>query len=147
MLFLKDLPTEAMLERYHQLFPELMQPETVSEALCLLRRASLLMRQLEQYFASQDLSQTRFFILIILDRDPDQGGLLACDLVDKMDVSKTVISKTITTLEKQGFITQSPHPTDKRAKWLRITALGQAKLHQLLPGYYQIINDFMKSKA
>ena len=93
MFFLKDLPTKEMLASYKKEFPE-MRPEAVEAALIFMRQASLLLRDLEKYFAQHGLSQTRFLILILLDREANQEGLMAMDLVAKMDVSKTVISKT-----------------------------------------------------
>ncbi|MGH1351009.1 MAG: MarR family winged helix-turn-helix transcriptional regulator [Methyloligellaceae bacterium] len=144
MFFLKDLPTREMLNAYGDVYPD-MKPDAVEKALILLRHASLLMRDLEKYFAKHSLSQTRFIILILLDRQPDQDGLTAIDLVSKMDISKTVISKTVHSLEKEGLIKISEHKHDARSKWLRLTVSGKKVLSDVLPGYYKIINDFMEN--
>ncbi len=144
MFFLKDLPTREMLNSYGEVYPD-MKPDAVEKALILLRHASILMRDLEKYFAGHNLSQTRFIILILLDRQPAQNGLTAIDLVSKMDISKTVISKTVHSLEKEGFIKVSEHKHDARSKWLRLTASGKKVLNDVLPGYYRVINEFMET--
>ncbi len=146
MFFLKDLPTKEMLNSYGEVFPD-MKPDVVEKALILLRHASLLMRELEKYFAKHSLSQTRFIILILLDRQPGQDGLTAIELVSKMDISKTVISKTLHSLEKEGLVTASEHKHDARSKWLRLTTRGKHILHDVLPGYYGVINEFMESSG
>ena len=72
MFFLKELPTNNMLERYKGLFPSENLTHT-KEALSMLRRASLLMRNLEAYFASHGLSQLKFLILIVIHREPEKN--------------------------------------------------------------------------
>lgn len=142
---MKDLPTKEMLASYKKEFPE-MRPEAVEAALIFMRQASLLLRDLEKYFAQHGLSQTRFLILILLDREANQEGLMAMDLVAKMDVSKTVISKTVHALEKEGLIKSEEHKQDARSKWLTLTTKGKKLLYDVLPGYYRIINRFMKDR-
>ncbi|MGB0429837.1 MAG: MarR family transcriptional regulator, partial [Bacteroidia bacterium] len=63
--FLKDLPTERMIQSYANKIVEL-SPNKTREALQMLRNASILMRKLERYFAKYELSQTQFLVLIIL---------------------------------------------------------------------------------
>lgn len=143
MFLLTDLPTREMIAQYQDEYP-ILEPDIMLDALSMLREASLLLRSLENYFSRHDLSQTRYLILILLDRELKQDGLLSSDLAQKLDLSKAVISKTVTTLIEQGFITAHPCSQDKRAKWLRLSEKGQAKLREVLPGYYELIQKFMK---
>jgi len=134
-----------MVENYQTTFPEL-EPDTVLAALTMLRQASLLMRELERYFAQHGLSQTRFLILILLDRELNQDGLLATDLVDKLDLSKPVVSKTVNALKAQGYIESRPCHHDGRASWLQLTPAGRQVLYDSLPEYYQLIQLFMQQQ-
>lgn len=139
MFFLKALPTRAILDRYAERYPE-MNVGNMEEALALLRKASRLMRELEAYFALHDLSQTRFLILILLDREPDQDTFVINDLVERLDVSKPVITKAVQSLEKEGFLSLEASATDRRAKLIALRDSGRKKLDSVMPGYYQIIN-------
>ena len=142
MFFIKDLPTQDILNSYDDIDPDI-NYKAVDKALCLLRNASLLLRELERYFARHNLSQTRFIILMLLDREREKEGLTAIELVAIMDISKTVVSKTLHALEKEGLVKSIENKKDARSKWLRLTEEGKEVLHSVLPGYYKVINDFM----
>lgn len=142
MFLLKDLPTRDILEAYRDRFPE-MDVAATERALALLRDASRLLRRIEAYFTEHGLSQTRFLILILLDREPGRDGLSLTALADKLDVSKPVVTTTVKALAGEGLLEVSGDAQDRRGKRLRLTDMGRARLHALLPGYYQVINDFM----
>lgn len=146
MFFLKELPSQDMLRAYQARFPE-MNVAAVGEALHVLRRASILIRKLDAYFARHGLSQLRFLILIVIDREPAHRGLTSTEILKRLDVSKPVLSRTLQALEADGLIATGPHGNDKRSRLIRLTAAGQERLHALLPGYYQLIEDFMRYDA
>ena len=142
MFFLKTLPTRHILEQYKIRFPN-MDVDAVETALHQLRHASLLLRAIETYFAQYDLSQTQFLTLIILDREETArtDGLAPSAIADRLDVSRPVITDTIKTLLRKGLIESRPSPTDKRAKLIFLTEVGQKKLEDVLPGYYRVISE------
>ncbi|GLH71665.1 hypothetical protein GETHLI_01670 [Geothrix limicola] len=142
MFFLKDLPSRTTLEAYRERFTA-MDVDKVDEALHMLRKASLLMRELEEYFASRGLSQLRYLILVVLDREFERDGLLASEVAERLDVSRPVMTRTLQALVEEGLLTLQTHDQDLRAKQVRLTRKGRAKLHQALPGYYRLIHDFM----
>ncbi|MDO9425917.1 MAG: MarR family transcriptional regulator [Methylobacterium sp.] len=152
MFFLKDLPTRQMLQSYGERYPG-MDAEAVAGALRLLRRGSLLMRALEAYFTAHALSQTRFLVLIVIDREPGQGGagqggtgqggLLASEIADRLDISRPVVTDTVRALVRAGLLGSAPVPGDGRAKRITVTPAGSAVLADLLPGYFALIADFM----
>ena len=131
-----------MLLGYQARFPE-MDPPTVAAALKLLRRASLLLRELEAYFAGHGLSQTRFLILVLLDRDPAVEGLSVTAIAEKLDISKPIVTNSLKALEGEGFISIAGNPEDRRARWVTLTAKGRRKLRTVLPGYFEVIQVFM----
>lgn len=141
MFFLKELPTREILERYHERFPN-MKVDMVENALLLMRQASLLLRKLDEYFSGHDFSQLRFFIAIIIDREPEKK-LTASDILKKIDVSKPVMTRTLKALEAAGMIEFLEHDSDRRAKIVTLTRKGKDKLQSILPGYYATIEEFM----
>ena len=142
MFFLKELPTRQMLQNYGARYPE-MDVGAVDGALRLLRRASLLMRELEAHFAARGTSQTRFLTMIVIDREPEQFGLLPSEIADRLDVSRPVVTDTIKALERAGMLRSARTAEDGRAKRVSLTLEGRASLADLLPGYFALIADFM----
>lgn len=146
MFFLKELPTRQMLQNYGDRFPE-MDVGTFDAALRLLRRASLLMRELEAYFAARGTSQTRFLAMMMIDREPDRAGLLPSGIADRLDVSRPVVTDTVKALELAGLLASGRDAEDGRAKRVSLTPEGRAMLAALLPGYFALIADFMARDA
>lgn len=142
MFFLKDLPTRQMLQSYHDRYPT-MDMSAVDGALRLLRRGSLLMRELEAYFALHGLSQTRFLILIVIDRESAEEGLLPSEIADKLDISRPVVTDTIKAMERASLLKSIRSADDGRAKRVLLTPDGGTVLADLLPGYFRLINAFM----
>ena len=139
MFFLKELPSEAILLRYAERFPD-MDIDKTRKALQMMRDASLLMRTLEAHFRSFDLSMTRFLILIVLDRKPETDPFSISDLVRQLDISKPVVTDTVQRLAQAGLIDLEHNRSDGRQKLVSITQSGKNLINELLPGYYRIIN-------
>lgn len=142
MFFLRELPTRQMLQNYHDRYPN-MDAQAVDDALRLLRRGSLLMRELEAYFTVHRLSQTRFLTMIVIDREPEQKGLLPSEIADRLDISRPVVTDTIKALAHVGLLSSVQAVEDGRAKRIFLTSDGHAALANLLPGYFALIADFM----
>jgi len=130
-----------MVERYAADYPNLDVDATLI-ALHAMREASLLIRRLESYFAAHGLSQLRFLVLIVIDREPDRDALSISEIIDRIDVSKPVMSRTLGKLEADGLVDIGSNDDDGRLKTVRLTATGSAKLASLLPGYYEILAEF-----
>jgi len=121
-----------------------MNVEAVDAALGLLRRASLLERRLDAYFSGRGLSQLRFLILIVLDRENDGAVLKASDIAERLDISRPVMTRTLQVLEKERAVAISGHDEDGRARIVSLTEDGRARLYAALPGYYDILDAFMR---
>lgn len=139
MFFLDELPTQDMLDKYHDRYPE-MQPTKLYNVLFFLRKASYVIRDLDSFFGEHGLSQTRFYILILLDREPVKDSITSIELSRKLNISKAVTSRTVNSLRECGYIIEKPHPLDTRSKILSLTDDGETKLHSVLPHYYALIN-------
>lgn len=144
MFFLKELPTRQVLERYHAEFPA-MQVDTIDRALHMLRTASLLLRELEAYFATHDFSQARFLVLVVLDREEDERGLRIGEVADRIDVARPVMTRTLQSLTADGLVRLREDKADARSRHVALTAKGRRRLHEMLPGYYATIHAFMKA--
>ncbi|MAI90570.1 MarR family transcriptional regulator [Ponticaulis sp.] len=136
MFFLKYLPTQSLLLNYREHFPEGSEPQIASQ-LEMLRKASLLLRDLDDFFREHDLSLTRFLILVILDGA--SNGLSHTSIVDRIDVSSPVISRSLGALVSDGMVEVITDAENKRLKLNRLTRAGRERLLALMPGYYEIL--------
>ena len=68
MFFLKELPSRRIIESYTGGRAGV-DGGAVERALRMMRNASLLIRALEAYFSEHRLSQLRFLVLIVIDRE------------------------------------------------------------------------------
>ncbi|WP_166350986.1 MarR family transcriptional regulator [Phytoactinopolyspora limicola] len=144
MFLLKELPSRQMMDRYGSRYPD-MDVQAVEDALTMMRRASLLIRDLEAYFSGFNLSLLRFLILIVIDREPDRASLTMGEIGERLDVSKPVMTRTIKTLEGDGLITVTQGGQDKRSKVITPTERGKHALDEVLRGYFKLISAFMQA--
>lgn len=139
MFFLRDLPSRLMVEGYAARHDDL-DVDAIQDALVLMRRASLLVRRLEAYFAEHDLSQLRFLVLIVIDREPERDSLSVTEIAERLDVSKPVMTRTLARLVGDGLITIETDLDDARAKVVRLTEAGRTTLSDVLPGYFTLLS-------
>ncbi|WP_395343133.1 MarR family winged helix-turn-helix transcriptional regulator [Ningiella sp. W23] len=138
MFFLKDLPTKCMVENYAELYCPSDSAEVIKQ-LKMMREASILVRQLDSYFASHDISQLKFLILMVIDRELDRDWLYAVEISERLDVSKPVLSRAVKTLTDNGFLLTSKDSKDGRAIVLTLSDKGKSALESLLPDYFNIL--------
>ena len=139
MFFLKKLPSQQMVEGYASRYATL-DSEACIFALSTMRRASLMVRRLEAYFAEHDLSQLRFLILIVIDREPKRQSLTITEIIDRLDVSKPVMTRTLARLKSDNLIAIDGGLDDGRSKSVRLTQTGRSKLEAVLPEYFSLLS-------
>ena len=143
MFFLKSLPSTDMIRSFLDQHSGV-SADNIQDALILMRRASVLVREIEQYFAKHGLSQLRYLILIVIAREPERDSLRIHEIIDRVDVSKPVMTRTLAAMQKDGLITLSDDPDDGRGKIVTPTQTAADMLTNLLPGYFEILNAHMK---
>ena len=143
MFFLKDLPSQQMIEGYAERF-HINNVNSISKALLLMRQASLLVRHLDAYFASHNFSQLRFLILIVIDREPDRTSLYVNEIAERLDVSRPVMTRTLQQLVNNDLLSATQDNQDGRARKISLTKKGKKRLLGIIPGYFAVIDGFMK---
>lgn len=143
MFFLKELPTQAMVEQYTKNNGEL-NSTTILDALTIMRRASLLVREIESYFTKFELSQLKFLIMIVIDREPNASSLSPNEIATRLDVSKPVLTRALKTLIECELLSSTEDDIDKRVKKISLTKTGHELLQQILPGYFSLITEMME---
>tara|TARA_B100000678_G_scaffold291211_1_gene306863 strand:+ start:28027 stop:28464 length:438 start_codon:yes stop_codon:yes gene_type:complete len=138
VFFLKALPTEAMIRRHRQDLGETSETE-ILDVLTELRRASQTIRSVDAYFSDHGLSLLKFLILIVIDRESGRDWLQYSEIADRIDVSKPVLTRTISSLIDSQRLEAFGDPSDKRVRRYKLTQSGQAELDGLMAGYFEVL--------
>lgn len=80
-----------------------------------------------------DLTQTQFILLCALawlSRESDK--VTQIDIANQGNADRMMVSKVLRTLEEKKFITRHEHPTDTRAKTIKLTLGGEMVLQKAI---------------
>ena len=133
MFNLRDLPSHSTLLQFARSYPDL-DVSALESWLLLLRSASDEVAEFENFLSEYGLSPTKFFVLILLKRNPD--GLAPSRLAEGVDVSYPTMTGIVDRLERDGVVRREETPEDRRCVPVRLTKKGQALLDSLLPPHY-----------
>ncbi|WP_068002929.1 MarR family winged helix-turn-helix transcriptional regulator [Pseudovibrio axinellae] len=145
MFFLKELPTRMMIEGYVKATGT-GSTDGVEQALSMMRSASQLVRLLDAYFANHNLSQLKFLVLVVIDREPETDSLRQSEINQRLDVSKPVLHRTVSSMLSAGLLVRTQDNEDSRAHQLALTDAGKTALRAMLPDYFKIITEFMEGE-
>jgi DNA-binding MarR family transcriptional regulator len=100
-------------------------------------------RQLEQALAALDLTHLQFVLLAGIGWLTRNGDLVTqVELAEFCQIDVMQISQVVRKLEAKQLIQRTTHPTDTRAKVLRLNPIGETKLQAALPLVERLDADF-----
>ena len=89
----------------------------------LVRTADLLEKCIASLLADFDLSPASGLVLSIL---ADSDTPLAPNVIaDHLIISRASVTSLLDSLEKRGYVSRRPHPSDRRMIWVEPTELGR----------------------
>lgn len=141
MFQLRDLPTPQMIRLHARRYPQI-DPSACEACLTMLRVASDVLVALESYLARHGMSQGRFTVLMLLNRDP-ASGLSPSDLAERAGVKRATITGLIDGLERDGLVRREDDCADRRRMTVRLTARGRQYLDARLPDYFRKVSLMM----
>ena len=147
LLMLKDLPRYECLLAASAKYPSL-EPDAAEPFLHLLRTGDAVFAAESRFLAQHGISQGRFTVLMLLNRCLEQPSTPA-ELADAAGVTRATMTGLVDTLERDGWVTRTGDPADRRTVLVRMTAEGQALLDAILPDYFRCVSATMQplSKA
>lgn len=140
MFELKDLPSLETLAEFGKRYGN---PD-VSGLHAWLTWASATNEMLEAFdanLAREGMSQTPFFVLLLLKRNPD--GLTIGALADGVAVASQTMTRAINKMEAAGLCTRHADPEDGRSAIVRLAAEGDEALSRVLPRHYAWVASLM----
>lgn len=85
-------------------------------------------RETDHCFSELGVTADQFVLLATLDRE---HAVTQRELAKRMPSDPSTVRAMLVLLEKQGLVVRVTHPSDARAKSVRLTAKGQKKFEQL----------------
>lgn len=140
MFDILDLPDSTTITKLAQRYPMLEIP-AFETWLQLMRVSGDCMADLDRFLARYNLSQRKFFVLILLMRNPN--GLKVSQLAEGTGVSCATMTGVVDGLLNAGLVTREADQQDRRAFMVEITDTGQALLDQIMPQHYQRLSRIM----
>jgi DNA-binding MarR family transcriptional regulator len=141
MFYLRDLPKYEALRQRAARYPEI-DPRAFEAFLVLMRVGTDLLDGLEAYLASKGMSQGKFTILMLLNRDPDVGASPS-DLAERSGVTRATITGLLDGLTREKLVSREDDTGDRRKAVVRLTARGRKFLDGILPDYYRHVAELM----
>jgi len=96
----------------------------------------------QAYGARFHLTIPAWRVMAILGRFPD---LSAAELVEQTAMDKVAISRAVSSLLKNDYITRSEDPADRRRQVLNLSELGREVYARIVPLAQQYENDLIAS--
>lgn len=141
MFELKDLPSYDTLERFGALYGN----TDVQGLQTWLIWASATQEMLSAFEANLahtcGLSQTQFFVLLLLKRNPDGLGVGA--LANGVSVTSQTMTRMIDRMVGSGLCSREVDPVDARVRLVRLTQAGDDILGKALPSHYAWVARLM----
>lgn len=102
------------------------------------RAARVIGREFDAAFRSVGLSNWQFTLLTVL---ACADGPTMRELADELALDKSTLTANTKLLERRGLIITEPDPDDRRARRVRLTDVGRARLDETVPLWQQAQAD------
>jgi DNA-binding MarR family transcriptional regulator len=90
-------------------------------------------RKLKRVLDPLDLTHTQFVLLCALAwLSKESDKVTQVDIANQSNADTMMVSKVLRTLQDKKFITRHEHPTDTRAKTIKLTTDGEAVLQKAI---------------
>src|SRR5258706_9133654 len=141
MFLLRDLPKYETIRQHSERYPQI-DPRAVEAFLVLLRTATDTLSAFDSYLQRLGMSQGKFTVLMLLNRDPERG-VNPSELADKAGVTRATMTGLLEGLEREKLISRQGDRSDRRRAVVRMTPAARTFMDTLLPDYYTRIHELM----
>jgi DNA-binding MarR family transcriptional regulator len=94
--------------------------------------------ELETQLASHDLKAGEFEVMLRLSRSPGHT-LRMTDLAAQTQLTTSGTTRVVDRLERDGLVTRTACPTDRRGYLATLTGAGHARMAAVLPGHLELL--------
>lgn len=141
MFLLRDIPTSDTILKHSRRYPGV-DPAALESCLALLVVARDVINALDSHLSRHGLSQGRFNVLILLNRNPEMS-LCPADLAERSGVTRATMTGLLDGLEKDSLIERLQDREDRRRLGILLTPKGRAFVDGLLPEHFYRVAQLM----
>jgi DNA-binding MarR family transcriptional regulator len=141
MFLLRDLPKYESIRQQSERYPQI-DPRAVEAFLVLWRTATDTLSAFECFLGKHGMSQGKFTVLMILNRNPEQG-VNPSELADRAGVTRATMTGLLEGLEREKLISRQGDRVDRRRAVVRLTPAARTMLDGLLPDYFSQLHLLM----
>src|SRR3954453_9650824 len=88
------------------------------------------------------MSQGKFTVLMLLNRNPEQG-VNPSELAERAGVTRATMTGLLEGLEREKLISRQGDRVDRRRAVVRLTPTAQTVLDSILPDYFRQLHHLM----
>jgi len=134
---LRDTPALRLIER--GLGAPDTDPEAVADCMQLLRVSKRLLEYFYRHFVARDISPGKYSILCeLLAAD---GPVSPSSLAGRIGVRRPTVTGLLDGLGRQGLVTRTFDPEDRRRVLITLTRRGERFIRELLPEQYALMSE------
>ena len=141
ILIPKEAPKHEALKAMAARYPEL-DVSAVEACIAMFRVSGEMFGFLNDHFARYGLSQGRFIIMVLLNKDPDVS-LSPSELADKSCVSRATVTGLLDGLERDGLVRRVFDHEDRRSYSVCLTQKGKKFIDKILPDHFRRLAGVM----
>jgi len=141
MLLPRELPRYENIREQSQRYPQI-DPRSVEAFLVLLRTATDTIDACDTYLARHGISQGRFTVMMVLNRQPTEG-LSPSELADKCGVTRATMTGLIDGLEREQYVRREEIASDRRRTLVYLTPAARTFLDGFLPDFFVQVGQLM----
>ncbi len=143
MFFLEKIPDLETIHSLTQRYSSSIDPHAIQSALYMLRVTSDILTTAEYNFAQYGISQGRFILMMLLNRDPEKG-MTPSMLSEHARVTKATVTGLIDGLEREGYVARERKKQDRRTITIKLTKKGLKFLEEFLPIHFNSVSKLMR---
>jgi DNA-binding MarR family transcriptional regulator len=135
-----------MLTLHEEQFPGTFERHTTIAMFALRALAQRVNDCTNDTLAPLGLNAAKYNYLVVLYMTP-KGMLTLNEISDLIHTSNATVTSMVKTLENDGLVRRSAHPTDRRSVVVRLTAKGRKRVEAAIPLHHRNIDDAMSELA
>ena len=133
---------DAMLEVHQERFPDTFERNAVIAMFALRALAQRINDCTNDTLAGLGLNAAKYNYLVVICMSPGQM-LTLNEISSLIHTSNATVTSMVTSLERDGLLHRSAHPTDGRSVVVRLTAKGRRCIEDAVPLHHRNIEDGM----
>lgn len=120
------------------------RPQYFQALSALLNLTSGIEKMIDTYFVKEDFSRSRYLTLMMLFHEPSHR-LTPNEIAGKLEFTRGNMTGLIDQLLKDGYVTKTSDPVDRRQVWIGLTPKGESFLRRIFPDYFRRLAKMMSA--